>query len=236
MLTKKHLKKVTVTLAAALFVTVSLPAGITEAASATPAAVHSNSLINSIFNKVGLTWGGSSSSTGSTTAVKPSTSGSVTPVTTGTTKQAPVLPDSSENYVNNRANKEQANLTLADQIIKTGEKYLGTPYKFGAPSGQTNVFDCSSFVQYVYGQHGIKLPRTSRQQYTVGKSVSKSQLQKGDLVFFKLRSSNGRIAHVGIYAGNNKILHTWGKGGVQYDSMSAGWLEWGYVGAKRVIN
>jgi cell wall-associated NlpC family hydrolase len=125
--------------------------------------------------------------------------------------------------------------TTGDQIIQTGQKYLGTPYKFGAKSGDTRYFDCSSFVQYVFKQHGISLPRTSRQQATVGMTVAKSQLKKGDLIFFKLRSSGGKIGHVAIYAGDNKVLHTYGKGGVRFDSLSAPWLKWGYVTAKRVI-
>lgn len=136
----------------------------------------------------------------------------------------------------NAATSQTQNIqTIGDQIIQTGQKYLGTPYKYGAKSGDTRYFDCSSFVQYVFKQHGINLPRTSRQQATVGQTVSKSQLKKGDLLFFKLRSSGGKIGHVAIYAGDNKVLHTYGKGGVRFDSLSAAWLEWGYVTAKRVV-
>lgn len=129
----------------------------------------------------------------------------------------------------------QSTVTLADKIIKTGEKYLGTPYRFGAPSGQTSVFDCSSFTQYVFGKNGISLPRTSSQQSTVGTYVKKADLQVGDLLFFKTSKSNGKVGHVGIYAGNNKILHTWGPGGVKYDSLYTKWLYESYLGAKRVI-
>jgi cell wall-associated NlpC family hydrolase len=130
---------------------------------------------------------------------------------------------------------DQSNLALVDRIIATGEKYLGTPYQFGAPSGQTKTFDCSSFTQYVFKLNGISLLRSSRQQYTQGTSVARNQLQKGDLLFFTLSSSGGKIGHVGIYAGNNKILNTWGSRGVHYDSLDAAWLKQGYVGAKRVI-
>ncbi|SDZ13559.1 C40 family peptidase [Thermoactinomyces sp. DSM 45892] len=131
----------------------------------------------------------------------------------------------------------QSTVTLADKIIATGEKYLGTPYKYGAPSGQTKVFDCSTFTQYVFGQYGIKLPRTSASQYaSVGTPVSKSNLQVGDLLFFSSsKSGKGRVGHVGIYAGNNKILHTYGQGGVRYDSLSTKWLAASYIGAKRVL-
>ncbi|TCP68362.1 C40 family peptidase [Baia soyae] len=131
----------------------------------------------------------------------------------------------------------QSTVTVADKIIATGEKYLGTPYKYGAPSGQTKVFDCSTFTQYVFGQYGIKLSRTSASQYaTAGTAVSKSNLQVGDLLFFSSsKSGKGKVGHVGIYAGNNKILHTYGSGGVRYDSLSTKWLQDSYIGAKRVL-
>ncbi|MDQ0416720.1 cell wall-associated NlpC family hydrolase [Croceifilum oryzae] len=131
----------------------------------------------------------------------------------------------------------QSTVTVADKIIATGEKYLGTPYKYGAPSGQTKVFDCSTFTQYVFGQYGIKLPRTSASQYaSVGTPVSKSNLQVGDLLFFSSsKSGKGKVGHVGIYAGNNRILHTYGQGGVRYDSLSTKWLAASYIGAKRVL-
>ncbi|PTM56515.1 C40 family peptidase [Desmospora activa] len=152
---------------------------------------------------------------------------------------SPETTESNQPATNNQTaapQQTQAQASFGDRIIKTGEKYMGTPYKFGARSGQTSNFDCSSFVQYVFGQNGVKLPRTSSQQSKVGTEVSRNQLQKGDLVFFKLRGSNGRIAHVGIYAGNGKLLHTWGSGGVRYDKMSAAWLDWGFVKATRVTS
>jgi len=123
----------------------------------------------------------------------------------------------------------------ADAILRTGNKYLGTPYEFGAKYGQTRTFDCSSFVKYVYAQNGIDLPRTSRQQAKVGKTVTLGQLRKGDLVFFKSAgSSSKRITHVAIYAGDNKLLHTYGKGGVKYTEFSSYWKS-RFVTAKRVF-
>ncbi|WP_245596766.1 C40 family peptidase [Shimazuella kribbensis] len=160
---------------------------------------------NSGTNNSGSTNSGSNSGTGSTT----------TSPTSGSTSQSSVA--------------------LADKIIATGEKFLGTPYQYGAASGQTRTFDCSSFTQYVFKQNGIKLLRSSRQQYTQGTSVARNQIKKGDLLFFTTSHSGGKIGHVGIYAGNNKILHTWGSKGVQYESLDRAWLKQGYVGAKRVI-
>ncbi|MGG1657844.1 C40 family peptidase [Brevibacillus sp. NRS-1366] len=104
---------------------------------------------------------------------------------------------------------------VANQIISNGLKYKGRPYKFGSSKNTTSTFDCSSFTQRVFKEAGITLPRDSRQQSKVGQQVSKNQLQKGDLIFFRsYGSSSSRITHVAIYAGNNTLLHTYGSPGV----------------------
>lgn len=122
---------------------------------------------------------------------------------------------------------------LADKIVATGLKFLGTPYYFGARSGDTSRFDCSSFTQYVYYVNGINLPRTSRQQAQLGTRISSSQLQKGDLVFFST-NRNGRIDHVAIYMGNNQLLHALPKPGVTVTKVNSYWKST-YVGARRVF-
>lgn len=98
----------------------------------------------------------------------------------------------------------------ADKIISFGKRYLGTPYLFGAKPWRTEQFDCSSFVQYIYGKHGISLPRNSRQQNRKGKHITTKQRRKGDLLFFNTYSRQHRkdkIGHVAVYIGNNKMLH-----------------------------
>lgn len=120
--------------------------------------------------------------------------------------------------------------TTAQSIISTGERYLGTPYRFGAHTGNTGTFDCSSFVKYVYEQNGISLPRSSRQQSQVGTYVPRDQLMPGDLVFFY-----SPIHHVAIYIGNGKILHTYGAPGVTISDMSHGWWSSHYTTARRVL-
>ncbi|MFS8514382.1 MAG: C40 family peptidase, partial [Planifilum fulgidum] len=159
------------------------------------------------------------------------------PAPAPTPTPAPTPPQQEESEQQQPTKPEQPeSSSLADRIIKTGEKYMGTPYKYGASSNQTNYFDCSSFVQRVFKENGINLPRSSRQQAKVGTYVPKNQIQKGDLLFFTTSYSPNQIAHVGIYAGNNKILHTWGPGGVRYDDLNGmKWLREGYVTARRVI-
>lgn len=125
--------------------------------------------------------------------------------------------------------------TRADSVISIGNRYLGTPYKFGSKSGVTSTFDCSSFTQLIFSKIGISLPRSSSSQSKVGVYVSRSNLKKGDLVFFSTRSSKGKIAHVGVYAGNGRILHTYGEGGVKYSSLNSTWWSSHYITARRVI-
>ncbi|MBG9942516.1 C40 family peptidase [Brevibacillus formosus] len=126
----------------------------------------------------------------------------------------------------------------ADKVIATGRKYMGTPYKFGASSNTTAVFDCSSFTQRVFKVAvGKSLPRSSRDQAKKGTSVSKANLKKGDLVFFKASTTttSKRITHVAIYAGNNKLLHTYGKPGVTYSTFKGTSWEKRFVSARRVL-
>jgi murein DD-endopeptidase / murein LD-carboxypeptidase len=123
----------------------------------------------------------------------------------------------------------------ANKIITLGKKYLGVKYLFGAPSGSTSAFDCSSFIQYIFGKNGINLPRVSSAQALKGVKVAKGSLKVGDLVFFKVARTGNKIGHVGIYVGNNKILHTYGSTGVTYSSISSGYWKSHYVTARRVL-
>jgi peptidoglycan DL-endopeptidase CwlO len=77
---------------------------------------------------------------------------------------------------------------------------VGSPYRYGATG--PNAFDCSGLVSWAFKQAGKSLPRTSRAQSTVGTPVSRNELQPGDLVFFYKP-----VSHVGIYIGDNKIVH-----------------------------
>lgn len=150
-------------------------------------------------------------------------------------------PDSDSNYIQNSENKKDTKASasssqIADQVITNGLKYKGVPYKFGSSKNTTKTFDCSSFTQRVFKEAGIELPRDSRQQSKVGKQVSKNQLQKGDLIFFRSSgSSSSRITHVAIYAGNNTLLHTYGKPGVTTTKFKGTSWEKRFEIARRVI-
>jgi cell wall-associated NlpC family hydrolase len=121
----------------------------------------------------------------------------------------------------------------ASKVIAQGNKFLGTPYRFGSSSSTTKTFDCSSFTQRVFKNAlGYSLPRNSSSQAKVGSYVSRSDLQTGDLVFFTVSGKKG-INHVAIYAGNNRLLHTYGSGGVKYTGLTGSWSS-RYVTARRI--
>ncbi|QSF47373.1 C40 family peptidase [Paenibacillus tianjinensis] len=120
--------------------------------------------------------------------------------------------------------------SIADKIIATGLKYQGVRYEYGAESGITSSFDCSSFTQFVFEHNEISLPRSSKQQSTVGTYVSRNELQPGDLVFFY-----SPVHHVAIYMGDGKILHTYGDDGVTITPLNTGWWASHYTSARRVL-
>ncbi|MRX72269.1 NlpC/P60 family protein [Bacillus lacus] len=119
-----------------------------------------------------------------------------------------------------------------DKFVTESKKHVKTPYKYGGttPKG----FDCSGFVGYSYKKSvGSALPRTASDMYKKGKTVSKSQLKKGDLVFFSTNRKG--VSHVGIYVGNNQFIHASSSKGVTVDKMSNSYWKTKYVGAKRTI-
>jgi cell wall-associated NlpC family hydrolase len=119
-----------------------------------------------------------------------------------------------------------------DALVNTAKQYIGTPYKYGgtSPSG----FDCSGYIKFVFEKHGINTPRTTRDLYAGGKSVSK--LEVGDIVFFKTDPSHNGASHAGIYIGDSKFIHAKSAGsniGVTIDEMSNSYFYPRYLGAKR---
>ena len=127
---------------------------------------------------------------------------------------------------------------VGQKMVATAKQYLGVRYVYGgaSPSG----FDCSGFTMYVARQYGYSLPHTATGQYqsSVGTSVSRSDLQPGDLVFFcdPSRSNGKACSHVGIYVGNGQFIHSSSSrsGGVIYSSLYDDYYNTYYKGAKRL--
>ena len=118
------------------------------------------------------------------------------------------------------------------QIVAEAKKYLGVRYVYGgaSPSG----FDCSGFVYYVLKQFGYSPYRTPADQIKMGTSVSKANLQPGDIVFFAGTAGTG-ITHVGIYAGNGQFIHSPNsRSTVSYADLTSGYWANHYYGARRV--
>lgn len=134
--------------------------------------------------------------------------------------------------------KEEQNTSkvTGDDIVAFAKKYLNYKYVSGG-SSPSKGFDCSGFTKYVYNHFGYTLSRTSKAQAKNGKEVAKSDLQPGDLIIFKNQSLTA-IGHVGIYIGNNKIIHASEPGvGVTITDMNASGYNYNkrYVTARRII-
>ena len=86
-----------------------------------------------------------------------------------------------------------------------------------------------------YHLNGLNLPRSSKEQYRAGVSIKRSQLRRGDLVFFAI-SIGRRVSHVGIYAGDDRFIHAPGKGKrVRIDALSSRYFKTRYVGARTYL-
>ena len=89
-------------------------------------------------------------------------------------------------------------------VVMRALSTLGKPYRFGEEG--PSRFDCSGLVLYSYGQTGVSVPRTAREQLRASREIAVQDLKPGDLVFFRIRG--GKITdHVGIYVGERSFIH-----------------------------
>lgn len=116
------------------------------------------------------------------------------------------------------------------EIVNYAHNFIGKPYVFGAKG--PNSFDCSGFTSYVFKHFGKDIPRTSGEQFNVGKPIQKSELKNGDLIFFNTYT---KIGHVGIYIGNGEFIHAASSGSVKVNSLNENYYSTNYAGARRVL-
>ena len=107
-------------------------------------------------------------------------------------------------------------------------KWAGTRYRLGGTT--KSGIDCSAFMQTTFIKtYGLSLPRTTSEQQHVGKRINKSELQQGDLVFFR------KNRHVGVYIGNGKFMHASSSQGVTISSLNERYWSRNYTQSRRVL-
>lgn len=146
----------------------------------------------------------------------------------------------------NDATKNDYDDPRAKKIVSLGLDLFGHPYKYGGTTVGKGI-DCSYFVQIIFRELGITLPRTSREQVLCGSAVERKDLKVGDLLFFqktyhykqkkkKKRRSITRINHVGIYIGNHEFIHaTLNVKRVTISNIDEPYFVKRYAGARRVL-
>lgn len=113
----------------------------------------------------------------------------------------------------------------------TAFSLIGWKYRFGG-NGREGI-DCSAFVKKVFSSVNIPLPRTAREQFALGKDVPREALQPGDLLFFATYAPYA--SHVGIYLGNERMIHaSSGEGRVTVSSIKGPYLSSRFIGARRI--
>jgi hypothetical protein len=94
---------------------------------------------------------------------------------------------------------------LRTALVRTARRFLGVPYRWGGTDPEEGL-DCSGLTMVSYRLNGLNLPRVSRNQYRAGHAVAKSDLKRGDLVFFATKGGT-RVTHVGMYVGEGRFIH-----------------------------
>lgn len=122
--------------------------------------------------------------------------------------------------------------SLGRKAVSIAKRYLGVKYAWGGSNPKTG-FDCSGLTMYVYGKLGVKLLHYTGDQWREGYRIPRTQLRRGDLVFFDL-SNGGDPQHEGIYVGNGRFIHAPHSGDVvRISTLTSGNYLRNYVGAVR---
>ena len=118
-------------------------------------------------------------------------------------------------------------------VAGTALALRGAPYRNGGadPRG----FDCSGLVEYVFAQHGVRVPRTVLELFETGVPVAADALESGDLLFFSTTAPGP--THVGLAIGGDEFVHAPSTSGVvRVERLRAGYWGARFIGARRVLN
>jgi cell wall-associated NlpC family hydrolase len=126
-----------------------------------------------------------------------------------------------------------------DSILNVAKKQLGTPYGYG--NNTTTRFDCSGLTRHCYSSVGIELPHSSAAQAKLGEKIKLKDAQKGDLIFFKGRSTRGKsIGHVAIVVSNENgeihMIHATSRGVIIDHYNKSEYYTRRFVEVRRIIN
>lgn len=121
--------------------------------------------------------------------------------------------------------------STSSELEQAAFNFLSTPYRFGGNSRKG--IDCSAFVQQVFREVDVKLPRSAREQFRVGDEIDRDEMQKGDLIFFRTYAKFP--SHVGIYLGDGKMIHASSRSRrVVVTSIEHPYYKKRFIGAKRI--
>lgn len=123
----------------------------------------------------------------------------------------------------------------AADITSYALSLIGVDYRFGGNTPDQGL-DCSGLIRYVFQQAtGISLPRSAREQASVGESIKRDDLRPGDLVFFNTRRF--QFSHVGLYIGDNRFIHAPSSGGsVEVTNLDNRYWQKAFNGARRIVS
>lgn len=126
-----------------------------------------------------------------------------------------------------------------NRIMDEAMSHLGARYRSGSKG--PNAFDCSGFTSYVFGRSNLSIGCSSRDQYARNIPISRSEMQRGDLVFFTSPNSGRNVGHVGIVVDVDPItrtfsfIHASSRSGVKISNSDEGFYARRYVGVRRVL-
>ncbi len=134
-----------------------------------------------------------------------------------------------ENRAATHVETGRGHLTRGEQAAVSASRQVGVPYRYGG--NNVRGFDCSGLVQFAWSEAGVRIPRTTAEQWRRMSPVGKQDLRIGDLLFFRI---DGRVSHVGMYLGNGRFVHAPSTGrNVSVASLNSSFYRQTFAGATR---